>query len=134
MPEEESFAVFVKLMEYYRLRELYKPTMTELGLCMFQLECLGKKMLKIHHIFFAVQELMPDLYQHFINMGFDTSMYATNWFLALFTTTLSLELSNRIMDTFLVDGMDAIFRLAIAILQQSRFTLLQLDMEGMLKV
>jgi hypothetical protein len=67
-------------------------------------------------------------------MGFDTSMYATNWFLVLFTTTLSLELSNRIMDTFLVDGMDAIFRLAIAILQQSRFTLLQLDMEGMLKV
>lgn len=40
MPEEEAFAVFVKLMEDYRLRELYKPAMTELGLCMFQLECL----------------------------------------------------------------------------------------------
>jgi ecotropic viral integration site 5 protein len=40
MPEEEAFAVFVKLMEVYRLRELYKPTMTELGLCMFQLECI----------------------------------------------------------------------------------------------
>lgn len=38
MPEEEAFAVFVRLMEHYRLRELYKPTMTELGLCMFQLE------------------------------------------------------------------------------------------------
>lgn len=40
MPEEEAFAVFVRLMELYRLRELYKPAMTELGLCMFQLECL----------------------------------------------------------------------------------------------
>jgi hypothetical protein len=50
MPEEESFAVFVKLMEYYRLRELYKPTMTELGLCMFQLECLGNKLFNSNYI------------------------------------------------------------------------------------
>ncbi|PIO75480.1 TBC domain protein [Teladorsagia circumcincta] len=40
MPEEEAFAVIVRLMENYRLRELYKPAMTDLGLCMFQLECL----------------------------------------------------------------------------------------------
>lgn len=40
MPEEEAFAVFVKLMEDYRLREMYKPTMAELGLCIYQLECL----------------------------------------------------------------------------------------------
>ncbi|RCN49669.1 hypothetical protein ANCCAN_04293 [Ancylostoma caninum] len=40
MPEEEAFAVLVRLMENYRLRELYKPAMTDLGLCMFQLECL----------------------------------------------------------------------------------------------
>ncbi|VDN07704.1 unnamed protein product [Thelazia callipaeda] len=90
MPEEEAFAVFVRLMETYHLRELFKPTMTELGLCMFQLECL-------------VQEQMPDLYAHFNNMGFDTSMYASSWFLALFTTTLPLELANRIMDIFLVE-------------------------------
>ncbi|CDW54520.1 RabGAP-TBC domain containing protein [Trichuris trichiura] len=39
MPEEEAFAVLLKLMEDYRLRELYKPSMSELGLCLFQLEC-----------------------------------------------------------------------------------------------
>jgi hypothetical protein len=38
MPEEEAFAVLLRLMNAYRLRELYKPAMTELGLCMFQLE------------------------------------------------------------------------------------------------
>nr|CDQ06048.1 BMA-TBC-4, isoform c [Brugia malayi] len=90
MPEEEAFAVFIRLMEAYRLRELFKPAMTELGLCMFQLECL-------------VQEQMPDLCAHFNNMGFDTSMYASSWFLALFTTTLPLELANRIMDIFLAE-------------------------------
>ena len=40
MPEEEAFAVFVALMQDYRLRELFKPSMAELGLCMYQLECL----------------------------------------------------------------------------------------------
>lgn len=46
---------------------------------------------------------MPDLCTHFNNMGFDTSMYASSWFLALFTTTLPLELANRIMDIFLAE-------------------------------
>ena len=40
MNEEETFCVLVKLMSEYRLRELFKPNMTELGLCMYQLECL----------------------------------------------------------------------------------------------
>lgn len=40
MPEEDAFAILVKMMEDYRLREMYKPTMAELGLCIYQLECL----------------------------------------------------------------------------------------------
>ena len=40
MPEEDAFAILVKMMEEYRLREMYKPTMAELGLCIYQLECL----------------------------------------------------------------------------------------------
>ena len=40
MPEEEAFAVMVKLMQDYRLREMFKPSMAELGLCMYQLKNL----------------------------------------------------------------------------------------------
>lgn len=40
MPEEDAFAVLVKLMQEYRLRELFKPSMAELGVCMFKLEFL----------------------------------------------------------------------------------------------
>ena len=40
MPEEEAFAVLVKLMQDYNMRELFKPSMAELGLCMYQLEHL----------------------------------------------------------------------------------------------
>jgi hypothetical protein len=44
---------------------------------------------------------MPDLFMHFTNMGFDTSMYASSWFVTLFTTQLPLEVANRIMDAYL---------------------------------
>ena len=40
MPEEEAFAVLVKIMYAYNLRELFKPSMAELGLRMFQLESM----------------------------------------------------------------------------------------------
>lgn len=40
MPEEEAFAVLVRIMNSFNLRELFKPSMAELGLCMFQLEAM----------------------------------------------------------------------------------------------
>ena len=40
----------------------------------------------------------------------------------------------RVMDVFLIDGMEIIFRLAVAILTFGKEDLLSLDMEGMLKV
>lgn len=40
VPEEEAFAIFVQIMQQYNLREIYKPNMYHLGLCMFQLDSL----------------------------------------------------------------------------------------------
>ncbi|KAG8014484.1 EVI5-like protein [Nibea albiflora] len=70
MPEEEAFCVFVRLMQEYRLRELFKPSMAELGLCIYQFE-------------------------------------------------------------YLLQGLEIIFRVGLAILQYNQTDLIQLDMEGM---
>ncbi|KAL1516761.1 hypothetical protein ABEB36_000622 [Hypothenemus hampei] len=120
MPEEEAFAVLVKIMQDYRMRDMFKPSMAELGVCMFQLENL-------------VAELLPDLNQHFQSQNFHTSMYASSWFLTLFTTALSLPLACRIMDVFLSEGMEIIFKVALAMLTLGKDDLMSLDMEGMLK-
>ncbi|XP_065160429.1 ecotropic viral integration site 5 ortholog isoform X2 [Atheta coriaria] len=120
MPEEETFAVLVKIMEDYRMRDMFKPTMAELGLCMFQLENL-------------VAEQLPELSKHFQSQNFHTSMYASSWFLTLFTTALSLPLACRIMDVFLCDGIEIIFKVALAMLTLGKEDLMSLDMEGMLK-
>ena len=121
MPEEETFALLVHIMHKYRMRDMFKPTMAELGLCMFQLENL-------------VMEQLPELHFHFKAQNFQTSMYASSWFLTLFTTTLSLSLSCRIMDVFLIDGMEIIFKVTMALLMLGKYDLMCLDMEGMLKV
>ncbi|ETE73608.1 Ecotropic viral integration site 5 protein-like protein, partial [Ophiophagus hannah] len=47
MPEEEAFCVFFKLMQDYRLRELFKPSMAELGLCMYQFESMIQHFQKV---------------------------------------------------------------------------------------
>ena len=41
------------------------------------------------------KELLPDLHAHFLSQGFDTSMYASSWFLTLFSTTLTLSVACR---------------------------------------
>lgn len=120
LSEEESFMIFCKIMQDYRMREIYKPTMAELGLCIYQLECL-------------VQEQLPELYVHFQSQNFHTSMYSTSWFLTLFTSNLPLHLSYRVMDLFLSEGLEIIFRLSMAILQICKVELLKLDMEALLK-
>lgn len=120
MPEEEAFAVFVKIMQDYKMRDMFKPSMAQLGLCMYQLENL-------------VQELLPELHCHFQAQSFHTSMYASSWFLTLFTTALALTTACRIMDVFLSEGMDIIFKVALALLGIGKDSLLSLDMEGMLK-
>ncbi|XP_022249877.1 ecotropic viral integration site 5 protein homolog [Limulus polyphemus] len=120
MPEEEAFTVMVRLMEDYRLREMYKPTMAELGLCMYQLENI-------------VQEILPEIHIHLQSQSFHTSMYASSWFLTVFTASLPFQLACRVMDLLLSEGMESIFRISVAILQFCKEDILQLDMEGMLK-
>ena len=82
MPEEESFAVLVKIMQDYRMREMFKPSMAELGLCMYQLDTL-------------IQEHIPELYVHFQSQAIHTNLFASSWFLTLFATSLPLPITCR---------------------------------------
>ncbi|CAI5639012.1 unnamed protein product [Oreochromis niloticus] len=120
MPEEEAFCVFVKLMQDYRLRELFKPSMAELGLCMYQFE-------------YMIQEQLPELHIHFQAQSFHTSMYASSWFLTIFLTSFPLPVATRIFDIFMCEGLEIVFRVGLAILQMNQAELIQLDMEGMLQ-
>lgn len=90
MPELDAFSVLVKLMTKYRLREMYKPSMDELGVCMYQLEEM-------------LANYLPDLSNHFRTQSFAPSLYASRWFLTLFSTALSIPCVTRIMDLYIVE-------------------------------
>uniref|UniRef100_A0A8C9QEV2 Rab-GAP TBC domain-containing protein n=1 Tax=Spermophilus dauricus TaxID=99837 RepID=A0A8C9QEV2_SPEDA len=116
MPEEEAFCVFVRLMQEYRLRELFKPSMAELGLCIYQFEY----MLQVRR-----------MGTHGRGTRLHTSMYASSWFLALSLTTFPLPVATRVFDIFMYEGLEIVFRVGLALLQVNQMELMQLDMEGM---
>ncbi|XP_065916983.1 EVI5-like protein isoform X2 [Dysidea avara] len=120
IPEEEVFCIFIRLMEHFKLREVFKPSMADLSLYFYQLEKM-------------IEELLPQLHIHFQAVGCHTSIYASPWFLTLFASSLSLNVAFRIMDIFFIDGIEIIFRIAVALLEYHSNELLRLDLEDMIK-
>uniref|UniRef100_A0A8C7RX74 Rab GTPase-activating protein 1 n=1 Tax=Oncorhynchus mykiss TaxID=8022 RepID=A0A8C7RX74_ONCMY len=120
MPEEQAFSVLVKIMFDYGLRDLFKQNFEDLHCKFFQLERL-------------MQEYIPDLYNHFLNVGLEAHMYASQWFLTLFTAKFPLYMVFHIIDLLLCEGISVIFNVALALLKTSREDLLATDFEGALK-
>lgn len=62
------------------------------------------------------QEQVPMLIQHFTEKGIETHMFASQWFLTLFTARFPLYFVFHILDVFLLQGTDTLFQVALALL------------------
>lgn len=120
MPEEQAFCVLVRIMYDYQFRNLYKNNFEDLHCKFYQLERL-------------LQDQLPDLYSHFMSLNLEAHMYASQWFLSLFTAKFPLCMVFHIMDLLLCEGLAIIFQVALALLKTSKEDLLQADFEGALK-
>uniref|UniRef100_A0AAY4BR57 Rab-GAP TBC domain-containing protein n=1 Tax=Denticeps clupeoides TaxID=299321 RepID=A0AAY4BR57_9TELE len=120
MPEEQAFCVLVKIMYEYGLRDLYRNNFEDLHCKFYQLEKL-------------MQEQLPDLWCHFQELNLEAHMYASQWFLTLFTAKFPLCMVFHITDLMLCEGLNIIFNVALALLKTSKEDLLQADFEGALK-
>ncbi|KAK2835315.1 hypothetical protein Q5P01_015799 [Channa striata] len=120
MPEEQAFCVLVKIMYEYGLRGLFKNNFEDLHCKFYQLERL-------------MQEQLPDLWSHFQELNLEAHMYASQWFLTLFTAKFPLCMVFHITDLLLCEGLNIIFNVALALLKTSKEDLLQADFEGALK-
>lgn len=65
------------------------------------MSCVHVKSLCCSSYICLSQDLLPTLHVHFQTQNFDTSMYASSWFLTLFTTSMPLSLARRVMDLFI---------------------------------
>lgn len=120
MPEEEAFCVLIALMYDYGLRKFYQDGFENLYLRLYQLNRLMK-------------EQLPKLNEHFERIGIETHMFASQWFLTLFTARFPLYFVFHILDVFLLEGMPILFQVALTLLAVCEAELRQLDFEGVLK-
>ena len=113
MPEEEAFCLLVRLMNHYRLREMFIAEMPGLHLHLYQFERL-------------LQDIEPALYYHLQKRGITPSLYATQWFLTLFAYRFPLQLVLRIYDLILSEGLEgAILKFAVALMRKNCNVLLE---------
>ncbi|XP_071518028.1 rab GTPase-activating protein 1-like isoform X2 [Panulirus ornatus] len=120
MPEEQTFCILVKIMFEYGLRDLFKDGFEILHMRFYQLRKL-------------IEEQLPELWQHFQDQGVEIHMFASQWFLTLYTAKFPLFMVFHYLDLFLLTGVDSVFQVAMALLQMSKKELLSLDFEGILK-
>ena len=104
MDEESSFYMLHSLMKKYELEGFFLPGFPELKKTFYILLNLEKK-------------FVPRVYELFKKEGMVPSMYASEWFICLFSRNLDFPTLVRIFDVFFLEGYKVIYRFALAFIK-----------------
>ncbi|CAI7631708.1 unnamed protein product [Penicillium glandicola] len=114
MDEVDAFAMMVKLMNKYSLRDMFIQDMPGLHRSLYQFERL-------------LEDLEPALYCHLRRRGVPPQLYATQWFLTLFAYRFPLQLVLRIYDLIFEEGLETtILKFGVAIMRRNADALLEM--------
>lgn len=117
MTEEEAFCVFVKLMNKYKLRTMFQDKMKGLELRLFQYDRV-------------LEDYEPRLAIHLKRQGIESSLYAAQWFLTLFTYKFPLQLVLRVFDLLFSEGLEGpILKFGIVMMGKNANILLGMDFD-----
>ncbi|EKG04280.1 rab-like GTPase activating protein, putative [Trypanosoma cruzi] len=102
--EEDTFWAFFSLMRHpkYSIWKMFTPGFPALYMRFYQLKKL-------------MQRNCMSLFRLLEAFHVEPEVYATHWFLTLFSYCLDFDLLSRIWDMFLCEGWKIIFRVAIAL-------------------
>jgi predicted nucleic acid-binding Zn-ribbon protein len=101
-------------MNKYHLRDLFIQDMPGLHKHLYQFERL-------------LEDFEPALYCHLHRRQVTPHLYATQWFLTLFAYRFPLQLVLRIYDLILSEGLEAILKFGIVLMQKNVSNLLALN-------
>ncbi|KAL2914337.1 hypothetical protein HK105_206109 [Polyrhizophydium stewartii] len=128
MSEQEAFSLVVRLLEESSSPTPAQPTTPASGAPLIGIgaiyalrSCFLPDMAGLHQALFQHTELVravdPALDKHLRECGISATMYASQWFLTMFSYNFPLELVFRLFDIMLVDGaMLTMVRFSVAIL------------------
>jgi hypothetical protein len=84
------------------MKEFYTEGMPALKKTFYVLLCLEIK-------------YIPKLFDHMLEEFYTPALYATNWFMTLFSSRMPIELTLRIWDIFFIEGFIVMYKIIIAI-------------------
>lgn len=110
------------LLRCYGFDTIFCPTLERVQVCFFQLERLLDAHLPTLAAHMHTEEVMP-------------GMYASGWFMTMFSSsdTLPIETVCHIWTLFFLDGWKAMFRVVLALLSHVQDQLLEMDMPNMIE-
>ncbi|RHY33691.1 hypothetical protein DYB32_003530 [Aphanomyces invadans] len=111
MPEEQTFWHVVACLNQkkYGMADIYRPGMP--------------RVMEIMWIFEQSMKLyVPKLTDHLAAEGLHPTMYATQWFVTLYSYSFPFEFVTRVWDIYLHEGWKIVYRVAVALLKVSEST------------
>lgn len=122
MSEEDAFWLIVALLKgavHAPMEGLYQPGLPLVQQYLFQFERL-------------VREYMPKLGEHFVEEMINPSMYASQWFITVFSYSFPFHITLRVWDVFLYEGIKVVFQVGLALLRFCHDDLVKLPFEELL--
>lgn len=122
MSEEDAFWLLVALLKgavHAPMEGLYLAGLPLVQQYLFQFEQL-------------VKEHLPKLGQHFSEEMISPSMYASQWFITVFSYSFPFSLALRIWDVFLYEGVKIVFKVGLALLRFCHDDLIKLPFEKLI--
>ncbi|VDQ09886.1 unnamed protein product, partial [Trichobilharzia regenti] len=84
----------------FRVIKAYSIHDPEVGYCQGSAFIVGLLLMQLEQL---IADNLPDLYTHFRTQSFAPSLYASAWFLTLFSTILPIPFATRVMDFYIVE-------------------------------
>ncbi|XP_027224440.1 TBC1 domain family member 1 isoform X1 [Penaeus vannamei] len=112
--DEIAYSLLKHLMYVMGCRRQYRPDFIGLQVQMYQLSRL-------------LHDQLRKLYDHLENHEVTPQLFAAPWFLTMFASQFPLNFVVRVFDLLFLEGMEAIFRIALVLLRNHEEALLACD-------
>ncbi|XP_049400965.1 uncharacterized protein LOC125864877 isoform X2 [Solanum stenotomum] len=122
MSEEDAFWLLVALLK----GAVHTPME---GMYLVGLPLVQQYLFQFDHL---VKEHMPKLGEHFAQEMINPSMYASQWFITVFSYSFPFPLALRIWDVFLFEGVKVVFKVGLALLKYCHDDLVKLPFEKLI--
>lgn len=119
LKESEAFCLFVQIMKVYEFRSFVLPGMPGLHLRLYQFDRLCEDRFEKLHVHLKREGVLP-------------SMYASQWFLTLYAYRFPLSLVERILDIVIAEGLEAVLKFALALIESVAPQVMKLRFDDLL--